>query len=219
MSGLKELLGEELYSQVAEKLGDKEVAVVNDGSWIPKPKFDALNEQVKDLKTQLSERDDQLKELGKAAKDNEELTTRITELEAANEKQTTEYAAALRQKSIDYAIETALIAAKAFDPKTVVPLIDLSRITVADDGTVSGVDEQVKALGEAKGFLFDASQEGSPQGGNGSTKFVGQKSAEQGKGSAGVNPWKADTLNLTEQSRIYRENPELAKQLMEQAKA
>lgn len=33
-----------------------------------------------------------------------------------------------------------------------------------------------------------------------------------GKGGAGVNPWKADTKNVTEQARITKENPTLATQ-------
>ena len=39
-----------------------------------------------------------------------------------------------------------------------------------------------------------------------------------GGGSGQANPWKKETFNLTEQGRIIRENPELAKQMMAQAK-
>lgn len=39
-----------------------------------------------------------------------------------------------------------------------------------------------------------------------------------GGGSGQTNPWKKDTFNLTEQGRIIRENPELAKQMMAQAR-
>lgn len=52
----------------------------------------------------------------------------------------------------------------------------------------SGINERLKG-------------NGAPGGGNGS-KVTGQ-----------VNPWKKETFNLTEQGRILRENPELAKQL------
>lgn len=37
-------------------------------------------------------------------------------------------------------------------------------------------------------------------------------------GTAQTNPWKKESFNLTEQGRILRENPELAKQMMAQAK-
>lgn len=39
-----------------------------------------------------------------------------------------------------------------------------------------------------------------------------------GPGSGQINPWKKETFNLTEQGRLLRENPELAKQMMAQAK-
>ena len=37
-------------------------------------------------------------------------------------------------------------------------------------------------------------------------------------GSGQINPWKKETFNLTEQGRLIRDNPELAKQLQAQAK-
>lgn len=39
-----------------------------------------------------------------------------------------------------------------------------------------------------------------------------------GGGGGQINPWKKETFNLTEQGRLLRENPELARQLMAQAK-
>ena len=39
-----------------------------------------------------------------------------------------------------------------------------------------------------------------------------------GGGTGQINPWKKDTFNLTEQGRIIRDNPELARQMMAQAK-
>lgn len=54
---LKEILGEELYNQVQEKLGDKKVDVVNSGQWIPKEKFDKVINEKNNLKKQLEEID------------------------------------------------------------------------------------------------------------------------------------------------------------------
>ena len=73
---LKELLGEELYSQVTEKLGDKKI-MVDDGNFIPKSRFDQVNQAKKDLEVQLKDRDTQLADLSKNNKDNENLLNQI----------------------------------------------------------------------------------------------------------------------------------------------
>ncbi len=64
---LKELLGEELYNQVIQKVGDNRIDIVSNGNWIPKDKFDALDEQLKNANTTITD-------LKKSNKDNEELT-------------------------------------------------------------------------------------------------------------------------------------------------
>lgn len=61
---MKELLGEELYNQVKEKIGDKEL-IINDGTYIPKAKFDDLNNDKKDLKKQLEEANTKIENLSK----------------------------------------------------------------------------------------------------------------------------------------------------------
>ncbi len=54
---LKEILGEELFEQVSEKLGDKKIDIVNNGSWIPKEKFDKVIKEKNTLKEQLEQID------------------------------------------------------------------------------------------------------------------------------------------------------------------
>lgn len=55
------------------------------------------------------------------------------------------------------------------DPELVMKLLDDSKITYAEDGSVTGVDEQLNALREANGYLFTdtpADKGGSPNAGN-----------------------------------------------------
>ena len=70
MDKLKELLGEELFSQVKEKIGDVKI-MIDDGNFIPKARFDQVNEEKKELKEMLKERDKQLEDIKKKAKDSE----------------------------------------------------------------------------------------------------------------------------------------------------
>lgn len=54
MSTVKEILGEELYAQVADKLGDKSL-IIDDGKLIPKHRFDCINISLKEHKQLVSE--------------------------------------------------------------------------------------------------------------------------------------------------------------------
>lgn len=211
---LKELLGEELHNQVLAKLGDKhKIAVVSDGNWIPKDKFNEVNEAKKQAEEALKERDKQLADLKKAAEGNEELRKQIEELQQQNKTAAEQYEAKLRDMAVTTAIKLA-VAGNAHDPDLVASLMDKSKIEIDENGNVkAGLDDQIKALRESKGFLF-VEKDGT------GAKFRGAKPPEgSDKGSSGQkNPWSKEHFNLTEQGRILRENPELAKQLQAAAK-
>lgn len=206
---LKELLGEELYNQVAAKLGDKhKIAVVSDGNWIPKDKFNEVNEAKKQLEADLKERDKQLADLKKSAGDNEELKRQIEQLQADNKKKDEEYQAKIKDMAVTSAIKLA-VAGEVHDPDLIASLLDKTKIEVDENGAIkAGLDDQLKALRESKAFLFVEKQDKGPQ-------FKGVNPADgRDGGSTGIkNPWSKEHFNLTEQARILKENPELAKQL------
>lgn len=118
-----------------------------------------LESQITALQEQITERDNQLKELKKSVKDNETLTTKITELETANETAKTEYQRKIDDIQKNHAIENGVRDAKAKNVKAVVALLDQSKITYAD-GKLTGLSEQLEALqkGEDTNFLFTAQQ-------------------------------------------------------------
>lgn len=153
--GLKELLGEELYKQVIEKAGDNKIAVVSDGNWFPKDKFDAKNQEVKDLQTQLSDRDNQLEELKRV--DAEGLQAKIDELQQANETTKSEYEEKLQKQAFDHKLESALTGSKVKNVKAVKALLDLETIKLDGDNLL-GLDDQLKALKDSDGYLFETEQ-------------------------------------------------------------
>ena len=145
---LKELLGEELHRQVMEKIGDQhKIAIVSDGNWIPKEKFDMVNSERRQLRDQLKERDEQLEELGKKAKGHNELQQQILELQEKYKKQAEEYQRKLDQQQFDFALEKALSSAKARNPKAVKALLDLETVKLDEDGTLKGLEDQIKRKG------------------------------------------------------------------------
>lgn len=203
---LKELLGEELYTQVMEKIGDNKIDIVSNGNWIPKQKFDDLNTTVKDLKQQLKDRDTQLEDLKAKATGNDELKAQIEELQAKNQQIQEEYETKIQQQQFDFALESALRDAKAKNPKAVKALLNTEAIKLVD-GQLVGLEEQIKSLKETDDYLFV------PDGLKGKTP----PGAQNPTGNNKPNPFSKEQFNLTEQGRLIRENPDQAKQLIIQA--
>lgn len=154
---LKEMLGDELYAQVSEKLGDHKLAIVSDGTWIPKEKFDAVNSEKNQLKSQLKERDAQLEDLGSKAKGHEELQAQIAELQAANQQQVEEYQKQLQQQQFDFSLDKALSSAKVRNAKAVRALLDLESVQM-DGDSLKGLEDQLAKIKESDGYLFESEE-------------------------------------------------------------
>lgn len=151
---LKELLGEELFNQVTEKLGDKKIDIVNDGNWIPKDKFNSLNETKKDLETQLNTANTTIADLKKANKDNEELQSKIQQYEKDLETLKAESETKIKNLTLDNAIKLALKDNKAKFDDLLIGKVDREKLVIKEDGTIEGLDEQIKGLKETYKDLF-----------------------------------------------------------------
>lgn len=159
MDWLKELLK-------AQGLTEAQINAIVEGvenhykGWVPKARFDEVNEAKKQAEAAIQERDKQLAELKKTAGDSEALRKQIEELQAANKKAAEEYQAKLSDLRISTAVKLA-VAGQAHDPEIVLSLLDRSKIQLADDGSIkAGLDDQLKALRETKPFLFKEQQSG-----------------------------------------------------------
>lgn len=172
--------------------------------FIPKARFDEVNETKKDLEQQIRDRDKQLKDLQEKVKGNEELEKTIKELQEANKATKEQYEAKIKDMTIAAAIRSKLTDAKY--PDLLLTKFDQSKLSIAEDGTVLGIDEQLTALKEQYKDLFKPDLKGREPNNTGGTP-PGVK-----------NPWSKEHFNLTEQGRILRENPELAVQLQASAK-
>ena len=150
-----------------------------------KSNTEELETQIADLKTQISDRDGQLKELKASVKDNEELTTKITQLEEANKSSITEYENKISELQKTHAIESMARDFKVKNIKAVTALLDLEKITHAN-GELKGAKEQFEALAKSDAYLFGESQveppagtkPGNPQGTPGGTPPTSKTLAE-----------------------------------------
>ena len=161
-------LTEEQASKVMEGLN---------GSFVTKARFNEVNTELTKAKTTITERDGQLEALKKSGADATALQEQITQLQADNKKKDADHAAELKALKISNAVELALTGAKAKNTVAVKALLAdvIAKAELAEDGTVKGLDDEVKKLVEGKdtAFLFDKATE---------KKFKGAKSAEKGDG-------------------------------------
>lgn len=178
---LKKLLGDLFTPEIGKALEGKELAVVNDGSYLPRKKLDDATAEIKELKKQLTERDAQLKELETKAAGNEDLTKQINEMKAANEKAKSDYEAALKNLSKEHAIDKAIAAAKGRNPKAIKALLDLEKVSV-DGENLLGLAEQLEALKKSDVYLFGEQQQvgggTNPPGGGNTPKDIDQQIEE-----------------------------------------
>jgi predicted nuclease with TOPRIM domain len=167
------------------------------GEFIPKSRFDEVNEENKTLKGTIGERDKQLEELKKVGGDNAALKEKIESLQAENKSLSEQHAKELRDLKVDNAITTALTAAGAKNIKAVRALLSIDDKTeLSEDGTIKGLADQIKALAKSDGYLFE-----------GAKKLTGVAPGESKDGLPGGGK-KVEEMNYTELAAYLKENPD-----------
>ena len=176
---LKELVGEEAFKKVEADLGKKDL-IVNDGNYIPKEKFDKVNDDLKALKTEKEKLTTDLKtaqdDIKKMQDDknsgNKTLEQKIEDLTkkiADQDKKINDKDNELQLSKIEGALKEQLTAAGVTNPKNLKLLLkefDLNKIKLTGDGKIEGFDDTVKKLQEDYKPLFgEDSFSGTPPGG------------------------------------------------------
>jgi DNA-binding transcriptional MerR regulator len=187
-------------------------------------------EEISELLTKLGE--EEAKKAEKAG-EWEKLKAQILESHKKEMGKKDEEIAKMRQSLESYLVDasaTAAIAELKGVPQLLLPHVKTSVKVVENEGryvvqivdaagtprvnskgeplTIKELVEEMR-LSEVFGRAFE------PTGTSGGGASGGKPS-----NSAGIkNPWKKETFNLTEQGRIYRENPKLAEQLEKEAEA
>ena len=154
----EDLLNLGLTEEQAEKVLNANTEQLK--GFIPKARFDEVNNAKKQAEKDLSERDKQLETLKNSTGDVETLKNTIKQLQDENKASKEQYEANISKIKLDNAIDNALGNAKAKNSRAVRALLDMEKIKFENE-TLSGLDEQLKALKEAEDskFLFEEIKE------------------------------------------------------------
>lgn len=146
---LKTILGEN-YSEEIDTAVSGEIGK----NFVSKSNYDQRNTAYKDLQKQIAERDTQLEELKKV--DATKLQEEIAKLQNTNKTAAADYEKRIAEMKKEYAVDTALTKANAKNIKAVRALLDTSKIELKEDGSLTGLNEQIEALSKAEdsSFLF-----------------------------------------------------------------
>ena len=193
MEWLKEILEKAVITD--GKL-DVEAAVKAINAEFPKhavPKQD-YNDKVKELSTA----SETIKDLKKNNADNAELQQKVKDYEAETARLKTE----ADNTRKEYALKDKLKEAGVTDADYIIyKQGGLDKFTFDKDGKVIGLDDVLKPMRESSPHLFKNA------GGTGGYNPAG------GGNPPGNNPFAKETYNLTEQGRLFKQNPEQARQL------
>lgn len=157
IKGLEELLTKFKNGEIkdtAEFETELNKALATD--WIPKATFNELNEKHKLSDTQLKEAQTQLETLKTKAGLSDEYKAQIDKLTADQAKAKSDFDKQMSDVKFDYALASALTGAKAKDAKLVQSVLDKSKLTLKEDGSIDGLDAQLKAVKESHAYLFES---------------------------------------------------------------
>ena len=169
-------------------------------NFIPKARFDEVNNEKKKLELDVRDRDGQLETLRISTGDVESLKKQIADLQKDNKAKDDAHAAEIKQLKIDAAIESALTGAKAKNNTAVKALLkDLDKAELGEDGTIKGLAEQIEALQKSDSYLFEAKES--------KKKVKGAEPGESGneEGDQGVDTSK---MSYSELAAYLAENPD-----------
>lgn len=161
-----------------------------------KADYDTLKQQFDAQARQIADRDKQLEDLKKASGENEALVQQIATLQAENKATKDKYEADMKALKLSTAIKL-VVGSSAHDADLVAGLFDREKLILGEDGKVTGLEEQLKAIRKEKAFLFKEEKPG--------TVIKGGKPAE-GSGTPPADK-KPSEMTYSEMCAFLEANP------------
>ena len=178
MAKIKDIIGEEAYKALPDdkkkELDKQDFEDISEGKYVPKSRFDQVNEQAKEYKKQVGERDTQISNLKDEFKDAAGLKEKVEELEDKNKTITDDYEKKLSDIAFNNALEKGLGAFNVKDKKLIMALIDNDKLKV-DGDSIIGLKEQLEPLQKSHEYLFNIDPKGTGSFGTGGADNGGKE--------------------------------------------
>lgn len=166
--------------------------------YVPYDRFKEIVDEKNKFKSDLKERDVQFETLKNSKVDIEAMKKQIEDLQKDNKVKGEAYANEIRTLKINNAIETALSNAKAKNIKAVKALLkDMDKAELLEDGTIKGLNDQIKALQKSDSYLFEEKSS--------APHIKGAQPSMAGNGDKGVDTSK---MTYSELAKYLTENPD-----------
>lgn len=163
MAKLKDIIGEELYKQLSsdkqKEYENKDYEDVSGGAYVPKTKFEQVNDQAKEYKNQVGERDTQITKLKEEFKDTEGLKEKVEKLESDNKTQKESYEKQLSEIAFNNALEKGLSSFNVKDKTLIMALLNKENLKIDGDNII-GLKEQLEPLQKSHEYLFEKTPNG-----------------------------------------------------------
>ena len=154
---LKEHLSEETYNAVASELEGKDIKLANlaTGDYVSKGKYEALETQLNNTQTLLTDTSAKLETAIQNAGDNAALKQELENLKTTNQTNLDNLKNQYEAKLKTAAVMAEITKAGANDPADILPHINMDAVTITDKGAV-GLSEQLETVKTNKPYLFKA---------------------------------------------------------------
>ena len=217
MEFLKEVLGEELYSQFVSKVNeyngneankDKQIKLANltGGEYVGKGKYDALQEALTGKDTELTSANDLIAQLKKDTKGNEELQGKISTYET----QVADLQAELAETKLKSAIKVALLAEKAVDVDYLTFKLEEKlkekgeTLKLDENDNITGWEDKLAGLKTQFPTMFETHQK----------KTIEENKLPDSDDNKGLTRAEILKKPYAERSKLFAENPEAYKAAM-----
>lgn len=174
-------------------------------NYVTKSQFNEKNEEAKQLKSEVTTLKSDFEKLTATNEKNEELVKQIESMQKESNKREKEYEKTLHTQRVNSALDLALVTAKAKNTKAVKALLDLDKAELNEDGTIKGLDEQLKAVAESDPYLFESQ----------AANVKGLKPGETQKegNTGGLTREAFNKMTYQERINLYNENKEQYEEL------